>query len=110
MAQGLKALLYLVQWRTWRLGGLEAWVAGAQLVNLPSFTVSNRAVNYTSTKFHLRDLPIPSFFQISIEISINRWGPSGALKKVVFGKEGGNFENLGWYFATGLGLVASIFG
>jgi hypothetical protein len=84
--------------------------AGAQLVNLPSFTVSNRAVNYTSTKFHLRDLPIPSFFQISIEISINRWGPSGALKKVVFGKEGGNFENLGWYFATGLGLVASIFG
>jgi hypothetical protein len=32
------------------------------------------------------------------------------LKKVVFGKEGGNFENLGWYFATGLGLVASIFG
>jgi hypothetical protein len=26
MAQGLKALLYLVQWRTWRLGGLEAWV------------------------------------------------------------------------------------
>jgi hypothetical protein len=27
--------------------------AGAQLVNLPSFTVNNRAVNYTSTKFHL---------------------------------------------------------
>jgi hypothetical protein len=52
-----------------------------QLVGLLLINVNNRAVKYVSTKFRLRDLPTLSFPQVSIEISIYRRGPSGALKR-----------------------------